>query len=116
MTATGFIPGLEMGALFHRDIVAPIIRSRFPSMKYAAALIGPGSEVLGFDNEISTDHDWRPRVFIFLDESDKKSFGADLETILAQETPNMFRGFSTRAQKKEDLRSQTVFSVDEFWQ
>ncbi|QSB17159.1 DUF4037 domain-containing protein [Natronosporangium hydrolyticum] len=33
---------------------------------HAAALLGEGSEVLGYDDKVSTDHDFGPRVQIFL--------------------------------------------------
>ncbi len=104
-----------MGAILHKEIVAPLMQSDFPQIKYAAALIGPGSEVLGFDNEVSTDHDWRPRIFIFLSENDKTVFGGELTKKLSEKIPDIFYDFSTKADNTEDLRSQIIFSVDEFW-
>lgn len=111
-----FIPGLKMGELFHSEIVAPVMREAFPHLKYAAALIGPGSEVLGFDDEISTDHDWRPHVFVFVGENDRRQIGDVLEKTLKENIPETFHGFRARSTNEKDLRSQIVFSVGEFWQ
>jgi uncharacterized protein DUF4037 len=45
---------------------------------HSAALIGWGSDVLGFDTERSTDHGWGPRVEVFVDASDVATrFGWD---------------------------------------
>jgi len=44
-----FIPGVELNELFYREVVAPIIASEFPNLRHSAALIGHGSDVLGFD-------------------------------------------------------------------
>src|SRR5574339_562398 len=55
-----FIPGRELCERFYREAVRPILRASFPRLKHSAALIGPGSEVLGFDDELSTDHHWEP--------------------------------------------------------
>lgn len=65
-----FMPGLELSRLFFEEAVRPLLQSGFPNLHYAAALIGPGSEVLGFDTEMSTDHHWGPRVMLFLSEQD----------------------------------------------
>ena len=54
--------GLELARAFYREAVAPLLGST----PHAAALLGPGSEVLGFDDLVSTDHGFGPRVQIFM--------------------------------------------------
>jgi hypothetical protein len=65
-----FIPGLELSRLFYQEVVKPILDDNFSGLRYASALIGTGSEVLGFDTEMSTDHHWGPRLQLFLGEED----------------------------------------------
>jgi hypothetical protein len=65
-----FIKGLELSRLFFEEAVRPALAAEFPSLRYAAALLGTGSEVLGFDTEMSADHGWGPRVDLFLKEED----------------------------------------------
>ena len=40
------------------------------ALPYAAALVGGGSQVLGYDTPMSTDHDWGPAVTLFLPEDE----------------------------------------------
>jgi hypothetical protein len=61
-----FLPGIELARRFYTEAVAPLLACQFPDLPHAAALIGPGSEVLGYDTARSTDHDWGPRVQLFL--------------------------------------------------
>ena len=61
-----FIPGLKLAELFYEEAVKPILEGKFPRLIYAAARLGYGSEVLGYDDEMSRDHDWGPRFTIFL--------------------------------------------------
>ena len=44
-----FIPGLRLAGEFYAEAVRPLLDREFPGLRYAAALLGPGSEVLGFD-------------------------------------------------------------------
>lgn len=37
-----FIPGLELGELFYRNAVRPILAVHFPGLAYDAAIVGPG--------------------------------------------------------------------------
>ena len=59
-----FVPGLELSRRFFHELVCPLLTGAFPGLCYAAALLGPGSEVLSFDTELSVDHDWGPCLLI----------------------------------------------------
>jgi hypothetical protein len=58
--------GIELSRRFYADVVRPWLSSFAPDLQHSAALIGYGSELLGFDDETSRDHNWGPRVHIFL--------------------------------------------------
>lgn len=60
-----FVKGLELAHGFYREVVAPLIER-----PHTACLIGEGSEVLGYDTARSTDHEWGPRLQVFLDAAD----------------------------------------------
>ncbi|HEY5178715.1 MAG TPA: DUF4037 domain-containing protein [Dermatophilaceae bacterium] len=62
---SGFVPGLELCRNFYAEVVAPAVVA-----PHGAALLGPGSDVLGYDTERSTDHDWGPRCQLFVQASD----------------------------------------------
>ena len=65
-----FINGIELSKRYHFEFVEPLISNHFPDLHYSSALVGPGSEVLGYDTEMSADHDWGPRVLLFLQEQE----------------------------------------------
>ena len=93
---TNFIPGLALCSLFYREIIKPILASSFPDMRHSAALIGGGSEVLGFDTELSSDHDWGPRVQLFLEENNFAGQAKAVEALLKSSLPDQFRGYPVR--------------------
>jgi hypothetical protein len=90
-----FVPGLVLAEGFYHDAVKPILASHFPDLRYSAALIGGNSEVLGFDTEMSRDHHWGPRVILFLGENDFKTERENIRTILGNELPPHYGGYST---------------------
>ena len=61
-----FHPGLDLAQSFYELEVGP----RLAGTVHSAALIGPGSDVLGYDDIRSTDHYWGPRLQVFVDERD----------------------------------------------
>jgi hypothetical protein len=87
-----FIPGLELSRRFYRDILRPILDGHCPGLAYAAALVGPGSDVLGFDTEMSTDHDWGPRALVFLRDAGADR-AASIDRLLRQLLPTEFLGY-----------------------
>ena len=90
-----FIPGLILCGDFYREAVRPILDDAFPGLAHSAALIGSGSEVLGFDDAMSTDHHWGPRVQLFLSEDDHLLAADAIHDTLAAHLPYTFRGYST---------------------
>lgn len=92
---TPFVPGLRLCGQFYAEAVRPLIDDACPGLRYAAARVGPGSDVLGFDTERSTDHDWGPRLDVFLDPDDLARHSDRLSHLLGDRLPRRFRGYST---------------------
>lgn len=92
---TAFVPGIELARSFHDDVVGPILADELPGVPYSAALLGEGSEVLGFDTARSTDHDWCPRVQVFLDRPTARQHARRLVDVFAKRLPATWRGHPT---------------------
>ncbi|MFF0296655.1 DUF4037 domain-containing protein [Kitasatospora sp. NPDC004614] len=100
-----FVPGLELAAALYEDAVRPLLESAYPRLRYAAARIGPGSEVLGFDTARSADHDWGPRLQLFLTPEDAERHGPAITALLAERLPPQIRGWSTHFRATGDPRN-----------
>jgi hypothetical protein len=92
---TPFIQGLQLSNDFYWEAVRPILDAGFGDLPHAAALIGSGSEVLGFDDVISSDHHWGPRVMLFLKERDHAAYAGAISEMLRHKLPYEFRGYPT---------------------
>ena len=93
---TPFVPGIELARDFYAAVVRPLLGEGFPALEYAAALLGPGSDVAGFDTERSTDHDWGPRLQVFLTDSDAGRHAGPAAAMLESRLPDSFRGYPVR--------------------
>ena len=64
--------GLELSKAYYEAYGAPMLENDFPDLvtKIAVGLVGMGSECLGYDDDISTDHDFEPGFCMFLPEED----------------------------------------------
>jgi hypothetical protein len=89
-----FIPGIELGRRFYWEAVRPVLDAHFPGLPHAAAHIGWGSDVLGFDTEMSRDHGWGPSVVLFVRDEDVR-LREQIGEILGRELPREFYGYST---------------------
>ncbi|MFK4084525.1 DUF4037 domain-containing protein [Kribbella sp. NPDC020789] len=58
------ISGLELCRRFYAEVVRPLV-----GVPHSAALIGRGSEVLGFDDAMSPDHNCEARVVLFVEDA-----------------------------------------------
>jgi hypothetical protein len=83
-----FVPGLELARDFYDEAVAPLLGDT----EHAAALLGWGSDVLGFDTARSTDHGWGPRLQVFVDRNSVATVRRAIDAGL----PDRFREWPTR--------------------
>ncbi|MFX0125172.1 MAG: DUF4037 domain-containing protein [Candidatus Hodarchaeota archaeon] len=102
-----FIKGLELSRRFFEEVIKEILKKHFPTVKYDAALVGPGSEVFGFDDHISTDHHWGPRLQLFLNEADYEKYSHEIHSVLSEELPYTFLGYSTNWSQPDPEDSMT---------
>jgi len=81
--------------LFEEEI-KPIMEREFPTLKYAAATLGMCSEVFGLDDEVSMDHEWGPRVGIYLSQQDHLRYANDVNQVFQKNLPAKFKGFESK--------------------
>lgn len=79
-----FVTGRDLSRAFYREVLAPAV-----AIPHAAGLLGTGSDVLGYDTERSTDHDWGPRAVIFVAPHAREEVAARVSAAL----PEQFRGW-----------------------
>lgn len=77
------LTGLERAEIVAK-YTSEFIKVKYPDLysRICLALVGVGSECLGFDDEISEDHDFSSRCQLFLDDSDYKTYKSNLESSL----------------------------------
>ena len=92
---TRFISGLDLSEALYSDAVRPLLDAAYPKLLHSAALLGPGSEVLGYDTEQSMDHDWGPRLMLFLTPHDHDRLSAQIRDQLRHALPHAIRGIPT---------------------
>jgi hypothetical protein len=89
------IQGLELSRRYYAEVVGPWLAREFPTVRHAAALLGYGSELIGFDDEMSRDHDFGARVQLFVSEADFDGCAETLVSRFADIAPASFLGAPT---------------------
>ncbi|SDU79650.1 protein of unknown function [Microlunatus sagamiharensis] len=100
--------GKALAAGFYRDVVARLV-----GVPHAAALVGEGSEVLGFDDSRSTDHAWGPRLHVFVAPGDV----GETQRRVTQGLPETYRSYPVEFFAWQDQRVRhhvTVTTVEEW--
>lgn len=91
-----FIPGLDLCERFYHEAVHPVLQAHFPAFAHSAGRLDGGSEVLGYDDLQSMDHDWGPtNLTIFVDEAQLADLEEPIAEALANHLPHSFCGFPT---------------------
>ena len=84
--------GSDLARRFFFDLVRPILAERFPGLPHSAGRLGSGSDVLGFDDQVSRDHDWGLRLSLFV----PSDAVADVDEELQRLLPNYYLGLPVR--------------------
>jgi hypothetical protein len=92
-----FIKGAQLSRRFYREVVEPLMAEHFSGLSHAAAFVGYGSDVLGYDSPMSSDHGWSARVSIFVSEPDHVRYVEDAHRRLRDAIPEQFAGHPTTA-------------------
>jgi Domain of unknown function (DUF4037) len=83
-----FVSGLDLARSFYDEVLAPALSGT----PHSAARLGWGSDVLGFDDERSTDHGWGPHAQLFVPADET----ATVRVAVAAALPETFRGWPVR--------------------
>ena len=110
--------GMELSRSYYERFGAPMIHERFPEYEeiIAAGLTGSGSECYGYDDAVSTDHDFEPGFCLFIpgeDIVDRKT-AFQLERAYAG-LPREFEGFRRAVLSPVGGNRHGVIRIDDFF-
>jgi hypothetical protein len=86
------IRGIELSRRFYAEVVGPWLARAFAGLRHAAALIGYGSELLGFDDAMSQDHNFGPRVIVLVSPDDFAAHAGRMVAAFREVAPPVFLG------------------------
>jgi hypothetical protein len=111
------VKGLELARRYFTDVVFPAFQKRAPAElgRLAFGLAGPGSECYGLDDQISRDHDWGPRVWVWVPEALFREQGEALQQIYDELEP-VFLGHGPVHRLDTRVRRDGVTSIPRFYQ
>ncbi len=90
-----FVAGIELARQYYGEVVRPLLDQHVPGLRHSAALIGWGSDVLGYDSARSTDHNWGPRCQVFVGPGDTARID-QINSMLDAKLPPTFLNWPTR--------------------
>ena len=101
--------GLELSRKFYEEYGKPMLEREFAPYldRIAVGLAGRGSQCFGYDDEISSDHDFAPGFCIWLCEEDEQKIGFSLQRAYSK-LPKEFCDISCR---DRCLGGEDIFGV-----
>ena len=110
--------GLELSKAFYEQYGKPMLHTQFADYEelIAVALCGSGSECFGFDDDVSTDHDFEPGFCLFLPGEDviDRRTAFLLERAYAK-LPREFEGFRRSLMNPVGGNRHGVIRMDDFF-
>ncbi len=108
--------GLELSKAYFETYGKPMLLEKYPDYaeRIAAGLCGEGSECLGFDDAISTDHDFGPGFCLWLTAEDYAAIGEQLQKDY-ESLPQEFNGMPARNTTETGQGRVGVMTIDDFF-
>ena len=108
--------GIELSRVFYEEHGKIMLEKEFPQYidRIAVGLVGHGSECFGYDDEISTDHDFEPGFCIWITEEDEKEFGFKLFRAYSK-LPKEFMGVKCLEKSALGSKEKGVKTISEFY-
>ena len=109
--------GLELAEKYFDTYGRPMLSEQFHEIadQAAAGLVGYGSECLGFDDEISGDHDYGPSFCIWLPREIYMKYGKKLQAAY-DALPKEFMGVSGRVEEEQGKGRVGALCLEDFYQ
>ena len=110
------IKGMEISRRFYEEYGREMLKDRFPEYeeRMTVGLVGRGSQCYGFDDELSTDHDYGPDFCIFLDDDLYYGIGEEVQKAY-DELPVEYMGYKRVTLLPPDGRRVGVIRTREFY-
>ncbi len=108
--------GLELAEKYYEAYGRPMLETKFADVidQTAAGLVGQGSECFGFDDAISTDHDFGPSFCIWLPRKIYAQYGAQMQEAY-DALPKEFMGYAGRICEDRGQGRVGVLCLEDFY-
>ncbi len=108
--------GIELSRAYFEEFGRPMLEREFSEYidRIAVGLVGHGSECFGFDDEISTDHDFEPGFCLWLTDEDEKEFGFKLFRAYSK-LPKEYMGVKCLEKSALGSKEKGVRTISEFY-
>lgn len=116
LSVSSFRSGLEISRLYYETCGKPMLQQQFPDYedRIAVGLAGHGSECFGFDDELSTDHDYGPSFCMWLTDEDYEVIGTSLQHAY-DNLPGEFLGYPARQITDHGTNRIGVLKISDFY-
>ena len=107
--------GLDLAREYYETYGIPMIRKQFGEYegRIAVGLAGRGSDCFGYDDELSTDHDWGPDFCMWVTDETYEEIGGALQEAYGA-LPAEYKGYR-RAPRVNGRNRRGVLRISEFY-
>ena len=108
--------GIDLCERYYKAIGRPMLQARFADYipRMAMGVAGDGSDCFGFDDAISTDHDWGPGFCVWLTDEDYAAIAQELNAAY-QALPEDFGGKTYNYHKAQAAGRRGAINIGNFF-